>query len=180
MADYKLGPYRLRPRGEFDPDAFYKYLDVVSYNGSSYVVKNDDLIDNIAVMGVLPEGQDNSEVYWALLASKGEPGATGEAAETYKPFMEVINGDWDFNITDKITIPAVGATSITIRNAYDGCIGVIVTDKELSLPAGSDFSIDFDYVSRRTNQYYIYTFIYGNPDGANARFIWNRTVVNKS
>ena len=44
MADYNLGPYRPRPRGVFSSIEMYRYLDIVEYNGSSYININYDKI----------------------------------------------------------------------------------------------------------------------------------------
>jgi len=180
MAEHNLGPYRFRSRGEFSPTARYKFMDVVTYNGSSYYVYNEDIIDNISVTGVAPVGQYVSETYWRLLAAKGDTGSAGSSGDTYLPFITVTNGIWNYEDSDKIIIPSEGSASIQIQNAYEGCVGIILTEKELTLPSGSDYSIDYNYVTKVANQYYMYTFLYANPDGANARFIWNRTVVNKS
>ena len=54
----------LRPRGEWSASAAYAYLDLVSYEGSSYVATK------AVPAGTLPT--DTS--YWMLSAEKGEPG----------------------------------------------------------------------------------------------------------
>jgi hypothetical protein len=54
----------LRPRGEWSAAAAYAYLDLVSYQGSSYVATK------AVPAGTLPT--DTS--YWMLSAEKGEPG----------------------------------------------------------------------------------------------------------
>ena len=54
----------LRPRGEWSASAAYAYLDLVSYQGSSYVALK------AVPAGTLPT--DTS--YWMLSAEKGEPG----------------------------------------------------------------------------------------------------------
>lgn len=69
-----LGPFRIRPRGEFSSTEKYRFLDLVSYNGSSYLCKNDDTIDGTGAISVLPAGAHNSDAYWMLSASRGEPG----------------------------------------------------------------------------------------------------------
>lgn len=179
MADYNMGPYRIRPRGKFESSARYSYLDIVNYNGSSYICNNEDLIDGISVTGVLPVGEERSPLYWDLIAEKGETGAVGPASDLYKSFETVTDGRWDFKVTDKITIPSNGSSEIEIVNVYDGCCGIIITEKELILPVNSDLSIDFNYVLKGTNQYYLYTFVYGSLESNIKRFIWNRTVINR-
>ena len=61
---------------------------------------------------------------------------------------------------------------------YDGCCGVIITKKNLELPSNSDYSIDYNFITVGTNQYYMYTFIYGKNIITNTnKYIWNRTVI---
>lgn len=172
MADYNLGPFRIRPRGEFKSSESYRYLDLVTYNGGSYVCINLDTIDGIAVTGVLPEGQASSESYWQCIAHKGDKGDTGDQ---YKNFITITDGLWDYSKSDKIIIPDNGSVNLAIINVYDGCCGVVLSSKELDLPYNSEYSIDFNYISCSTNQYYMYTFIY-TPSN---KFSWNRTVINK-
>ena len=173
-----LGPYRLRPRGEFDPKASYRFLDWVTYQGSSYACINYDTIDGTACIGVLPEGGSNSELYWQCLAKRGEPGLI---EVEYLPIGNLEDGVWDFDITDKIYVEESFVDTLKIINVYNGCCGAILTkNTNLLLPTNSDYSIDFNYVTiTNPNQYYLYTFIYADM-GAGSRFIWNRTVINQS
>lgn len=176
MTEYNMGPYRIRPCNEFDPTKSYRYLDLVTYDGGSYLCCNMDTIDGIAVTGVLPTGQPQSKLYWQCIGSRGEKGETGNG---YKEFISITNGVWDFSKSDKIIIPDNGSDTLLISNVSNGCCGVILTSKELTLPTNSEYSIDFNYVTCGTNQYYMYTFIYGAYDGSNNKFIWNRTVINQ-
>ena len=173
-----LGPFRLRPRGEFSSEASYRFLDVVTYEGGSYWCINYDTIDGTAAIGVLPEGAHNSEAYWQCIAKRGEPGLI---EVEYLPIGNLEDGVWDFDITDKVYIEESFTDVLDITNVYDGCCGAILTkNSNLLLPINSDYSIDFNYVTMtNSNQYYLYTFIYANM-GAGSRFIWNRTVINKS
>lgn len=173
-----LGPFRVRPRGKFSSEIGYRFLDLVSYEGGSYLCSNYDTIDGTAVIGVLPTGANDSEAYWMCIAEKGEPGLI---EVEYLPIGNLENSIWDFNITDKIYVEESFSDTINITNVYDGCCGAILTkNKNLQLPANSDYSIDFNYTNIiSANQYYLYTFIYANM-GAGSRFIWNRTVINKS
>ncbi len=173
-----LGPFRLRPRGEFSPDIRYRYLDFVSYNGGSYACINLDTIDGVGCIGVLPDGASNSEAYWQCIAKRGEPGLV----EVEDLPIGTIDGDtWDFNETDKIYIDESFDKTLNIENIYDGCVGVILTkNRNLQLPSNSDYAIDFNYVNiTNPNQYYLYTFVYANM-GAGSKFIWNRAVINQS
>lgn len=61
MATYNLGRFILTPRGSYSSNATYNRLDVVLYNGSSYVCKSNNTI------GVSPIVTTN----WQLLAQAG-------------------------------------------------------------------------------------------------------------
>ncbi len=173
MSDFNLGPFRINFRGEFTPYFTYRFLDAVTYNGGSYICINKDTIDGIAVTGVLPEGQPNSLLYWQCIAHKGDIGDN-----IYDGFLSVTNGVWDYSKSDKIIIPDNGESTITINNVYNGCCGMICTTKNLALPSNSDKSIDFNYINAGTNQYYMYTFVYGTNVITNTnKYIWNRTVI---
>ena len=67
-ASLKLGRVSLAPRGAYDADAVYRRLDIVEYEGSSYLALAD------GVSGMEPaEGAS-----YMLLAEKGGPGPQGE------------------------------------------------------------------------------------------------------
>ena len=123
MADYGLGPFRVRPRGKFDPTTKYRFLDWVSYEGGSYLLINQDTLNEDGeIIGVLPTGQEESELWWQCIA---EPGKEGPVADQYYGFTEITDGQWDYSVTDKITIPEDGVTTLNITNAYNGCCGVV-------------------------------------------------------
>lgn len=70
MAQTKnLGKVALTPRGVYAPGSSYEKLDIVTYGGSSWLCLQD-------VQGVTP----TAGVYWMQLTSKGDTGATGQAA----------------------------------------------------------------------------------------------------
>lgn len=172
-----LGPFRIRPRGEYLSDANYRFLDLVSYNGGSYLCSNYDTIDGTACIGIAPSGNANSETYWMCIAERGEAGII---KTEYIPIKNLEGNVWDFNATDKIYIDKNFNQRLEIINVQSGQCGVILTDNpELKLPMKSDYSIDFNYVTISSNQYYLYTFIYANI-GFGDKFIWNRSVINKS
>ena len=62
-----LGKVATTPKGEYSNETTYIRLDIVSYNGSSYVCLKESV-------GNLPT---NTE-YWQLIASKGDTGAKGQ------------------------------------------------------------------------------------------------------
>lgn len=63
----KLGKVTCIPRGEYNAEAVYKRLDIVSYNGGSYLV----IVDSIT--GVTPEAGDR----FMQLAAAGKNGKDG-------------------------------------------------------------------------------------------------------
>ena len=177
--DYNMGPFRIFPRGEYDSTVRYNYLDTVYYEGSSYMFIFTDTESDLCI-GVPPAGDASSELYWQIMAAKGD---TGPAAETYKGFLTVTDGTWDYSTTDKIIVPGTAASnSLSISNVYDGCCGMILSPLDLTLPNNSMYSFDYNYINRlNPTQLYMYTFVYygaaDTPLGPN-KFIWNRTVVN--
>ena len=178
MADYNLGPYRLKFRGDYDGTTEYRYLDVVRYNGGSYTCKNLDTIDGVSCIGVAPTGMPNSELYWEPSAL---PGEKGDPADYYRPFKTIIDGHWDFSEADKIFIPdSATENRLEITNAEDGCCGLIITRKDLELPSNSYKSADFGYIELVTGEdYFIYTFTYTDIGTGGKCFFWHRSVVTK-
>lgn len=181
MAKENLGPIRLNPRNEFDFAAEYRYLDLVYFEGSSYVCINEDTIDGVACIGIPPVGAEMSKSYWQLHGGKGEP---GPKADKYDSFI-ILDKDrepvWDYELSDKIIIPQdmeFEQLPLEIRNTYDGCCGMIITrNTDIILPENSDYALDFDYINIAAKQYYMYTFVCRQPEGSYPAFIWNRTVI---
>lgn len=73
MATQNLGKVVILPKGAYDAGTAYAFLDVVTYNGSSYICKAVN-----GSTGNLP----TDTTYWQLIASKGDTGAQGEQGET--------------------------------------------------------------------------------------------------
>lgn len=177
-----LGPYRLNPTGKFNPEKQYRFLDMLEYNGSSYVCINDDIIDGVSNIGVLPVGEEKSEIYFQLIASCG---AEGPRAEKYDGFVKLTNESpvWDYNVTDKIIIGHLydSSTPIEIINAYDGCCGMIITNNyNLILPENSHYSINFNLAADYwPDHYFMYTFVaVAFTDAIDSlQFIWNRNTI---
>jgi len=71
-ASLKLGRVSLAPRGAYDAAAVYRRLDIVEYEGSSYLVLAD---------GTSGEAPPAEGVYM-LLAERGGPGPQGEEGKT--------------------------------------------------------------------------------------------------
>ena len=177
MSDWNLGVYRPRPMGDFDGTTSYKYLDIVRYNGASYINCNLDTIDGVSCIGILPEGQAESENYWQCIASQGEQ---GPMADSYFPYGRVTDGNWDYSESDKVFIPEDGNDIIAIDNVYNGCCGIIISKLDLKLPANSYYSLDYKYCSiTRPDEYYFYTFTYTDFGSDSYMFVWHRTVIRK-
>lgn len=66
---YTLGKVSITPRGEFSPNVVYSQLDLISYNGSSYLVTQ-------SVFGIAPP----NTTYYMAIGSKGDTGTAGIAA----------------------------------------------------------------------------------------------------
>ena len=62
MATYNLGRFILNPRGNYSSSATYNKLDVVLYNGSSYICKSDSTTNKVPT----------NTTYWQLLAQAGQ------------------------------------------------------------------------------------------------------------
>lgn len=85
-----LGTVAMTPKGEYDSSAYYEKLNVVTYNGSSYVA-----IQN--THGNLP----TNTTYWQLLAQKG--------AKTYDNVVEM---KADTDLKNGMTARTLGYTTI--------------------------------------------------------------------
>ena len=62
MATFNLGRFILNPRGNYGSSASYNKLDVVLYNGSSYICKSDSTTNKVPT----------NTTYWQLLAQAGQ------------------------------------------------------------------------------------------------------------
>ena len=120
MSNINLGPFRLNPRGELKPGEKYKFLDLITYEGSSYVNINNDIIDGDASINQLPTEEQGATKYYQLIAARGPK---GEAPEQYDKFITITNNDWDYSLADKIKIGGSydNTIPINILNVYDGC-----------------------------------------------------------
>lgn len=79
MATTNLGKVSLTPKGVYCPHSAYEALDIVTYGGSSYLVKKD-------VQGVTPtEGE-----FYMLLAERGASGCFPRLSVPYGEAVTVI------------------------------------------------------------------------------------------
>ena len=177
MSDHNLGAYRIRPCGEYDGNTTYHYLDLVKYEGSTYLCIA--LIYDESCSGVLPKGSPESELYWVEIGSKGDK---GDSAAIYSGFTTLTSTYWDYLISDKVVIPIEVDVSepLEIDNIYNGCCGMVITPHELNLLYERDMkSIDFNYVKvSGENELYCYTFV-AVPLGDAIKLVWHRSVITR-
>lgn len=111
-----LGRVSLVPRGEYDPTAQYRRLDIVSYNGSSYLALRN-------LQGVTPaDGAD-----YMLIACAGEDGAPGADGADGAPgnsiaSIERTSGTGAAGTTDTYTITMTDGSAYTFQ-VYNGADG---------------------------------------------------------
>lgn len=74
MSEVKLGRVAPIYKGVYDETTAYNALDIVYYNGRSYMAKQD------TKGNALPTGTDND--YWGLIADKGLQGPKGDKGDT--------------------------------------------------------------------------------------------------
>ena len=142
----KLGRVSLAPKGEYDPSASYERLDIVSFDGSGYLVLRP-------VQGVTPEdGQD-----YMLLAARGTDGTDGApgrdgtdgtdgAPGSSIASIERTDGNGAPGTTDTYTVTLTDGTTSTFQ-VYNGKDGQGAGDMEASVydPDGRRTDI-FKYV----------------------------------
>lgn len=94
------------PMGAYDPDTSYSLLDVVSYEGASYLALKD-------VQGVTPS---NDGTNWMLLADKGDTGlAVGSVVKTGGTGAPGTTDTYTVYLTDNTPVG-----TITVYNGQDG------------------------------------------------------------
>ena len=87
----------------------------------------------------------------------------------YESFVIVDDGVWDYSAADKIKLTA---DLVSIGNVYNGAVGLIQTDLDITLPENSRKAYDYDYMDLPTGGMYQYTFLY---DGS--YYNWSRVVI---
>ena len=116
-----LGTVAIKHRGEYDAEANYEKLNVVSYNGSSYCAKT-------STQGNLPTNTD----YWDLMAEKGDKGDTGD--DGYTP----VKGTDYYTVADKAELESTLASDVT--NEVTEQIGEISTGTPLVASSTDDMT----------------------------------------
>ena len=102
-----IGPYRLNPRGDYNPaaDPLYSLLDLVSDGGGSFVYINDT-----------PSNEPTSSAsHWQQIAEKGDTGAQGPKGDTgaQGPVGNVMYATFDIDFD-------TGELVMTIPDGYTG------------------------------------------------------------
>ena len=136
MAKANLGRVSIVSRGEYNPTTKYERLDVVSYQGSSYIAKQD-------CTGVHP----STKSYWDLLAEKGEI----ESATEIKERLTRIDGIIPFEFE-------VGTVSLNADNtglAYSSNNTSVRSKGVCFAPAGTSFVLS-DFSEAKLFVYYTY------------------------
>lgn len=95
------------PRGAYSAGTDYAVGDMVSYNGSSYIMYVD------AVAGTVP----TDATKWGVVASKGDTGATGNTGATGSPGANGSNGSNGANGADGQGVPIGGTTGQVLKKA---------------------------------------------------------------
>lgn len=105
----------------------------------------------------------------ATVATTGSYTDLINTPKRYESFVIVDDGVWDYSASDKIKLTA---DLISIGNVYNGAVGLIQTDLDITLPENSKKAYDYDYMDLPTGGMYQYTFLY---DGS--YYNWSRTVI---
>lgn len=117
MAAVEYGTIGIRPMGAYDPDTKYGLLNLVEYDGSSYVAHTDPPV------GTLP----TNTTYWQVSA-QGTGRATDNSVGTVKP--------------DGITTEVSTDGSISVKTALQDALGLVKGSNGIKV--GSDGSIDIN------------------------------------
>lgn len=105
----------------------------------------------------------------ATVATTGSYTDLINTPKRYESFVIVDDGVWDYSASDKIKLTA---DLVSIGNVYNGAVGLILTDLDITLPENSKKAYDYDYMDLPTGGMYQYTFLY---DGS--YYNWSRTVI---
>lgn len=96
MKTIDLGQVRIMLRGEYNPEYTYHLLDLVSYQGSSYLVKK-------TVTGITPVDGE----YYQIMAKRGDMGYPGHGTPSGgtkgQMLVKASNDDYDFTWADQMS-----------------------------------------------------------------------------
>lgn len=82
MTTHNLGIVAPVPKGTWNNETQYEYLNIVTLNGSSYIAKTGN-------RGIEPGVFDGWETYWTLIAERGTPGSFGQLAYKDVPIYQI-------------------------------------------------------------------------------------------
>jgi hypothetical protein len=111
------GTIGMLPDGEFDPDKKYELLNLVSYDGSSYVVHTDP-----------PKGTPPTDLNYWQVSALGTSKATADSVGTVKP--------------DGTTTEVSTDGSLSVKTATQNTLGLVKGSNGITV--GSDGSIDIN------------------------------------
>ena len=104
----KLGKVAYTPRGEYAADKTYQPLDVVSYEGSSYVALAE-------TTGVLP----TDETYFALVAARGDAGgAKGDKGDPGQAASVTVGSVYTVEPFENARVINVGTENAAVLDFY--------------------------------------------------------------
>lgn len=127
---YTLGKVSITPRGEFSPNVVYSQLDLISYNGSSYLVTQ-------SVFGIVPP----NPTYYMAIGSKGDTGENGAAATVSVGTVTSIPHGATATITNEgTTANAILNFSLPTGNAWYVGTGITGTSTTATVFSGSGVS----------------------------------------
>ena len=139
---YNLGKVALTPKGTFNANATYERLDVVTRNGSSYLVLQ-------SCTGITPP----NETYYQLIASKGNAGTNGSAATITAGTVTMLPVGSSATVTNSGTSSnAIFDFGIPYQSIEDGS----VTTEKL----GADVLLTIDGIDEAIAQTYSDTAVY--------------------
>lgn len=126
----------INPRGAHNFDTYYNFLDLVSFEGTSYLY-----VSRTTTKGMSP----NDPVFWMIFAEKGDgTGVDGLLVIDGKLYLT----EKGVVVSNGVTMPTGGGSggtsgSITLTNLMDGTI--------ISAAKGAPAVVSFNYVSNEYN-----------------------------
>lgn len=160
---YTLGKVSITPRGEFSPNVVYSQLDLISYNGSSYLVTQ-------SVFGIVPP----NPTYYMAIGSKGDTGNDGAAATVSVGTISTIPHGATATVTNTgTTANAILNFSLPTGSAWyvgTGITGTSTTETVYSGSGVTNAGIGDIYLNKETGNIYQCT-LGGNASTAKWVFV---------
>lgn len=160
---YTLGKVSITPKGEFSPNVVYSQLDLISYNGSSYLVTQ-------SVFGLVPP----NPTYYMAIGSKGDTGNDGAAATVSVGTISTIPHGATATVTNTgTTANAILNFSLPTGSAWYVGTGITGTSTTATVYSGSGVTnagIGDMYLNKETGNTYQCT-LGGNASTAKWVFV---------